>query len=186
MGSPRCLEQNRKQQDDTLFSFGDNSLSAHSLPALEDNRAINHPLREHGRETTPSSNCFCKATSPVSATLGHNLLITNRLKRALQPLNENIRGELKTQANRLKWKSQELCSLHHRVTNKEKGVKTVIAQPLALRATTPASLGASPWSRRCGLRRYCSLCKASLSCVSDSQAAFPCFFKPHSGDDLNW
>jgi len=63
---------------------------------------------------------------------------TNRLKGALQPLNENLPGEPKTQANRLKGKSQELCSLHHRGTD-QKGVKTFTVQPLARGVITPAS-----------------------------------------------
>jgi len=50
MDSPRCSEQNKKHQDDTLFSFSDNSLSAYPLPAPDDNKAINIPLREHGEE----------------------------------------------------------------------------------------------------------------------------------------
>lgn len=100
-GFTQVLGASRAHRNDVPLSYSDSTPSAHPLPASDDNRALNLPPRELHKETTLSCDCFCKATCRVSAALGHSLLTTNRPKRALQSLSENIPGESKSQGNRL-------------------------------------------------------------------------------------
>lgn len=91
--------------------------------------AVNYVLKEHSKDTSLSCNCFCKAISSVSEIPGHCLLIANRLKRALQTLNDNNPGKPKNKADRAKGKRQKCCSFPCRGTAKEKVVKKLQMQP---------------------------------------------------------
>lgn len=118
------MDQIKKKQKDTLFSFPHTSVC--SFPLCPG--AVNYALREHSEDTSVSCNCFCKATSSVSEIPGHSLLIANKLKRALQPLNDNNPGKPKNKADRVKGKRQKHRSFPCRSTAKEKVVKRLQMQ----------------------------------------------------------